>query len=54
MTGEQIGGIIRTVLATLGGIAAAKGYLDASTWQVIAGAVASIVVAVWSFKSKKA
>lgn len=54
MSGEQIGGIVRTILATLGGIAAAKGYLDSATWQVIAGAAASVVVAVWSYKSKVA
>jgi len=54
MTGEQIGGIVRTVLAAAGGYLAAKGYLDAATWQTIAGAVATVIVAVWSVKSKKA
>ena len=54
MNGEQIGGIVRTVLAAAGGYFAAKGYLDAATWQTIAGAVATVIVAVWSVKSKKA
>lgn len=54
MTGEQIGGIVRAVLATIGGILATKGYLDASTWTVIAGAVATIATAIWSYKSNKA
>lgn len=52
MTGEQIGGLVRTVLAAAGGYFATKGYFDAATWQVIAGAVATVVVAVWSYKSK--
>lgn len=54
MNGEQIGGIVRAILATVGGVLATKGYLDASTWQVIAGAAATIVTAIWSYKSKTA
>ena len=54
MSGEQIAGIVRTILAAGGGYLAAKGYLDAATWQTIAGAVATVIVAVWSVKSKKA
>lgn len=54
MNGEQLGGIARAVIASAGGVLAARGWLDAATWQVIAGAVATVIVAVWSYKSKQA
>ena len=54
MSGEQIGGIVRTVVVFGGGILAAKGYGDAALWQTIAASVAAIIMGVWSFKSKKA
>lgn len=52
MNSEQIGGIVRAVVAAAGGYLAAKGMLDAATWQIIAGAAATVVVAIWSYKSK--
>jgi hypothetical protein len=53
MNKDQVFGIVRTVAAAVGGFLAGKGYLDASTVEALAGAVATIAVAVWSVTSKK-
>lgn len=48
MTGEQVGGIVRAILAAVGGIFVAKGTIDEQTLASVAGAVAVLVTAVWS------
>jgi hypothetical protein len=53
MNKDQVFGIVRTVAAAVGGFLAGKGYLDASTVEALAGAAATIVVAIWSVVSKK-
>ncbi len=53
MKKEQVFGLIRTVAAAVGGFLAGKGYIDAHTVEALAGAVATVGVAVWSFLSKK-
>ena len=51
MNGEQVGGILRTLLAAAGGYIAAKGWLDAATYTAVSGAVVTIFVALWSYKT---
>jgi hypothetical protein len=46
MTGEQIAGIVRAIVAAVGGYLVGKGLADAET-------AATIVAAVWSVLSKK-
>lgn len=53
MTGEQIGGIIRTIAAAGFGALVARGVIDAETATALAGAVSVIGVAVWSVWAKK-
>ena len=53
MTGEQVWGIVRTILAACGGYVVAKGYVDNATFQSILGGVGTVFVAVWSYWSKK-
>lgn len=53
MNKDQIFGIIRTVAAAGFGFLAGKGYLDGATVETLAGAVATIGVAIWSIASKK-
>lgn len=53
MTKEQLGGIIRTVAAAGFGILVGKGVIDGETATALAGAIATIGVAVWSVVSKK-
>lgn len=53
MKKEQLFGIIRTVAAAGFGFLAGKGYLDGATAEALAGAVATIAVAIWSVASKK-
>lgn len=50
---QQVFGIIRTVAAFGFGYLAAKGTIDGATAEALAGAVATIGVAVWSVVSKK-
>lgn len=49
----DIGGLVRTVAAYGFGILTAKGYIDAETATALAGAVATVGVALWSLWSKK-
>lgn len=53
MTGEQVAGIVRAVIAAVGGLLIGKGFADAETVAAVAGAAATIAAAVWSYKSKK-
>lgn len=54
MTKTEIYGVVRTVLAALGGILVGKGIIDSETAIALAGAGATIAAAVWSVKSKRA
>jgi len=53
MSGEQIWGIIRTILAAGGGWIAAKGWVDAATLEQVLGAVGVLFVTAWSIIAKK-
>jgi len=53
MNKDQVFGIVRTVVAAVAGFLAGKGYLDASLVEGVAGAVATITVAIWSVAAKK-
>lgn len=53
MTGEQIWGVIRTILAAAGGWAVGKGYIDNDLLTAILGGGGTIFIAVWSWVSKK-
>lgn len=53
MTKNELYGVVRTVLAAFGGFAAARGWVDSETAVALAGAGATIAVAVWSVKSKR-
>lgn len=54
MTKSEVYGVVRTVLAALGGIAVGKGYIDSETAVALAGAIATVAAAIWSVKSKRA
>lgn len=53
MDKEQIYGIVRTIAAAGFGYVAGRGLIDGATAEALAGAVATIGVAVWSVMSKK-
>lgn len=53
MNSDEVKGIVRTLLATLGGYFVAKGVVDAETVSAVSGAAASVAVAVWSVRSKR-
>lgn len=53
MNSAQIFGIVRTLAAAAAGYLASKGYLESSVVEEVAGAVATISVAIWSVLSKK-
>ena len=53
MTGEQIGGIVRALIAAVGGYAIGQGWADAQLVATLGGAAATIAAAVWSFMAKK-
>lgn len=54
MTGDQVAGVVRAIVAAAGGYFVGKGLIDQSTATAIAGAAATIATAVWSVVSKKA
>lgn len=53
MNGDQIGGIVRAIVAAIGGYFVGKGVIDGSTVATIAGAVATLATAVWSIITNK-
>lgn len=53
MSTEQVGGLVRAVLAAISGYAIGKGYGDAELWVSISGAAVLIVTGAWSFLTKK-
>ena len=53
MNAEQFAGVVRAIVAALGGFLVAKGVADAETVAAVAGAAATLAAAVWSVLSKK-
>lgn len=53
MDSAVIGGIIRTILASVGGILVTKGYVDDATLQACIGALITLGTGVWSVVQKK-
>jgi hypothetical protein len=53
MTAEQFAGIVRAIVAAVGGYLVGKGFADAETVAALAGAAATIGAAVWSVLAKK-
>lgn len=53
MDGNQVWGIVRTLLAAGAGYFVAKGYVDSDTVNTVIGGAGTIFVAVWSVMSKK-
>jgi hypothetical protein len=53
MDTAQIGGIVRALVAAVGGYFVGQGMVDAETVTTIGGAVATLAVAVWSIYAKR-
>jgi len=53
MTGEQVWGVVRTILAAIGGYFTTKGVVDGAFVDAMLGGLGTIFVAAWSFWSKK-
>lgn len=53
MKKEQLFGIVRTIAAAGFGYLAGKGFIDGANVDLLAGAVATLGVAIWSFVSKQ-
>lgn len=53
MTGEAVAGVVRAILAALGGYLVGKGVIDDETANNLAGAAVVIVTGVWSILNKK-
>lgn len=53
MSSEQIGGVLRTILAAGGGYLVSRGWLDNATMMSIVGAIVTLVTAGWSVWAKR-
>jgi hypothetical protein len=53
MNKNEVYGVVRTILAAVGGYFAGQGVIDSETAVALAGAGATIAAAVWSIKSKR-
>ena len=53
MDQSQLFGIVRAVLAAIGGFLVSKGLVDDATATALAGAFTTILVGVWSVLSKR-
>lgn len=54
MTSDQIGGIIRAVLAAVFGYITGKGWIDGATATTISGAIATLAITAWSVWTNRA
>jgi hypothetical protein len=50
---DQIAGIIRHILTSMGGALVAAGYLTSDEWTAVAGALAVLIGIVWSIITKR-
>jgi len=53
MNAEQIAGVVRAVIAAIGGYFVGRGVVDADTVTAVGGAAATIATAIWSVMTKK-
>lgn len=53
MNKNEVYGVARAILSAAGGFVVARGWVDSETAVTLAGAIATIVAAVWSVKSKR-
>ena len=53
MDGAQFGGIVRAVLAALGGYLVGQGFVDQATVEQVGGSLAVAAAAIWSWWSKR-
>lgn len=53
MTGQEFAGIVRAILAAIGGYFVGTGVIDGETVAALAGAGATIGAAVWSLREKR-
>jgi uncharacterized membrane protein len=49
MTTDQITGILRAILAAIGGFILAKGWISADNWNWIVGGVVTLAPVIWSW-----
>lgn len=49
----QVGGLVRTAIAAIGGALVLKGVGDVALWDIVAGGGATLAVGIWSYLSKK-
>jgi hypothetical protein len=49
MNSEQIQGIIRAILAAIGGFILAKGWVNAETWAWIVGGLSTVGPVIWTW-----
>jgi len=49
MSSDQVTGILRAVLAAIGGFILAKGWVSAETWAWLTGGVVTIGPVIWSW-----
>jgi hypothetical protein len=54
MQKDQINGIVRALVAAVGGYFIGRGMIDSANVEIIGGALATLLTAVWSVWSKKA
>tara|TARA_R110000868_G_C10320881_1_gene713133 strand:- start:190 stop:375 length:186 start_codon:yes stop_codon:yes gene_type:complete len=46
---DQVGGLVRAVLTAIGGIFVSHGYVTSGKWEAIAGFIAVVGGAAWSW-----
>jgi threonine/homoserine efflux transporter RhtA len=54
MGSDQIAGVVRALVAAVGGYFVGQGLVDAETVTTVGGALATLAAAVWSIYAKRA
>lgn len=54
MNSDQVGGIVRAILAAVGGYFVGKGLVDAATMTTVTGGLATAIAGIWSVYTNRA
>ena len=53
MNTDQVLGVVRAIMAAIGGLVIGKGYIDAATFTLISGALVTLGTGLWSIYSNR-
>lgn len=53
VNGQEVAGLVRHILTTVGGVLVANGHVTGSDWELVAGAAGTLAGFGWSIMAKR-